>query len=287
MAKSIEREMLIPQSRDEVWLAITDRATLAEWMFPNDFEPRVGHRFAFQVPPNPKVNFEGLTVHCEVLECEPPSKQGGGKLTFSWSAGELANTQVSFRLEPDGKGTRLLFTHSGFDLSLAFGEQAFKGAEYGWAKMLGQLVDVVAARSPVFSTQRVISASSRQIFAAFEQAEKLAAWWGPSGFTNTFEQFDFKPGGRWVFVMHGPNGIDYPNENVFREIEPDTKIVIEHIVEPLFKLTVVLTPRGEQTHLSWVQVFESAEFAAKVRAIIEPANEQNLDRLEAVLGKGE
>jgi uncharacterized protein YndB with AHSA1/START domain len=45
-----------------------------------------------------------------------------------------------------------------------------------------------------------------------------AQWWGPEGFANTFAQFEFKPGGRWVFVMHGPNGANYPNESVFREI---------------------------------------------------------------------
>ncbi|HQR05976.1 MAG TPA: SRPBCC domain-containing protein [Gemmatales bacterium] len=139
MSKTIQREMVFAQPREQVWQAITDSTTLAEWMFPNDFEPRVGHHFMFQVPANPKVNFDGLTVNCEVLECEAPSR-----LVFSWSAGALDNTKVSFRLEPDGNGTRLLFEHAGFDLSQDFGEQAFKGAEYGWAKMLKQLGVVVA-----------------------------------------------------------------------------------------------------------------------------------------------
>jgi uncharacterized protein YndB with AHSA1/START domain len=139
MAESIRREVLFPQSREKVWRAIANSAALAEWMFPNDFEPRVGHQFTFQVPPNPKVNFDGLVVRCEVLECEPP-----GRLAFSWSAGGLDDTRVSFRLEPDGEGTRLLFEHSGFDLSQPFGEQAFRGAEFGWAKMLKQLSAVVA-----------------------------------------------------------------------------------------------------------------------------------------------
>jgi uncharacterized protein YndB with AHSA1/START domain len=81
-------------------------------------------------------------VHCEVLECEPPSR-----LVFSWSAGgPVENTQVSFQLETDGEGTRLLFEHSGFDLSHPFGNQAFKGAQFGWAKMLEQLAAVVAGR---------------------------------------------------------------------------------------------------------------------------------------------
>jgi uncharacterized protein YndB with AHSA1/START domain len=133
--------------------------------------------------------------------------------------------------------------------------------------------------------ERVLSASPREVFAAFERAELLARWWGPAGFTNTFERFEFEPGGRWVFVMHGPNGADYPNESVFREIRPDTRIVIEHVVEPWFRLTVTLTARGEQTHLDWEQVFESAEVAATMRALAGTANEQVLDRLEGVLAR--
>ena len=132
-------------------------------------------------------------------------------------------------------------------------------------------------------TERVLSASPRSVFAAFEKPESLARWWGPKDFTNTFERFEFHPGGRWVFVMHSPNGTDYPNENVFREVQPDSKIVIEHIAKPWYRLTVTLTARGDKTHLAWVQEFESVEFAAKMRPICEPANEQNLDRLESLL----
>jgi uncharacterized protein YndB with AHSA1/START domain len=129
----------------------------------------------------------------------------------------------------------------------------------------------------------VLDASQREIFAAFERPELLARWWGPKDFTNQFEQFEFKPGGRWVFVMHGPNGGNYPNRSVFREIQPNAKIVIGHESSPRFTLTVTLTARGNQTHLAWVQEFESAEIAARMRRICEPANEQNLDRLQALL----
>jgi len=136
-------------------------------------------------------------------------------------------------------------------------------------------------------TGRLLSASPRQVFAAFEQADQLDRWWGPSGFTNSFERFEFRPGGRWVFVMHGPDGADYPNECVFRVVEPDTRIVIEHVVAPWFTLTVTLTARGEQTLLGWVQAFQSPEVAATLRPVCEPANEQNLDRLQALLaGQG-
>jgi uncharacterized protein YndB with AHSA1/START domain len=137
--------------------------------------------------------------------------------------------------------------------------------------------------SAAVSTERLLSANPRQVFAAFEQPDRLARWWGPSGFTNTFQQFEFKPGGRWVFVMHGPNGASYPNESVFREIRPDTKIVIEHVVKPWYRLTVTLTARGDRTHLTWVQEFENPEAAARMRRLTETANEQNLDRLQSLL----
>jgi uncharacterized protein YndB with AHSA1/START domain len=135
----------------------------------------------------------------------------------------------------------------------------------------------------VVSTERLLSVGSRKVFAAFEQPDRLSQWWGPNGFTNTFEQFEFTPGGRWVFMMHGPNGANYPNEAVFREIQPDTRIVIEHVLQPRFTLTVTLTARGDKTHLAWVQEFESPEVAARMRPICEPANEQNLDRLQSLL----
>lgn len=139
MNNTIQREILVPQPQEQVWRAITDSSTLAEWMFPNDFEPRVGHHFTFQVPGKPEANFDGLTVRCEVLECEAPNR-----LVFSWSAGgPVENTRVSFLLEASGEGTRILFEHAGFDLSQPFGEQAFQGAKFGWAKMFGQLSTVL------------------------------------------------------------------------------------------------------------------------------------------------
>ena len=137
MKKSVVRELVFPQSRDAVWRALTDRASLAEWMFPNDFEAREGHRFTFQVPPNPQAKFDGLVVHCEILKCVPLQE-----LSFSWVAGEV-DTRVEYRLEAEGSGTKVYFEQSGFEQ-----ENAYKGAGYGWNLMHGALTALLA-RNPI------------------------------------------------------------------------------------------------------------------------------------------
>ena len=140
-----------------------------------------------------------------------------------------------------------------------------------------------AVTSSTFRTERFVSAPPHEVFAAFSRADRLARWWGPNGFSNTFEVFEFVPGGRWAFVMHGPEGTNYPNENVIQEIVADRRIVIRHASQPQFTLSVSLSACGEGTTVTWVQEFDDAEVAKRVRHIVEPANEQNLDRLTTVL----
>jgi uncharacterized protein YndB with AHSA1/START domain len=138
----------------------------------------------------------------------------------------------------------------------------------------------------IFNHSLDIPATPEQVFAAISTPERLALWWGPAGFTNTFSVFEFKTGGRWNLVMHGPNGANYPNENVFGEIVPFKKVVIEHPMQPVFSLSIELNPSARGTLVSWAQAFESAEIAKQIEHIVVPANDENLQRLMAeVLGK--
>lgn len=132
-----------------------------------------------------------------------------------------------------------------------------------------------------FSTSREIPAPVEQVFAALSDPQRLARWWGPAGFTNTFSVCEFKTGGRWSFVMHGPEGDNYPNESVFAEIEAPSSVVVQHVCEPKFRLTIALTASRAGTVVSWAQAFESADVASRIEHIVVPANEQNLDRLSA------
>lgn len=130
-----------------------------------------------------------------------------------------------------------------------------------------------------FNTSREITASVEDVFAAFSDPERLAIWWGPDGFTNAFNVFEFKNGGRWSNTMHSPNGGSPQNESIFELIESPRKIVIRHLSLPLYRLTIELTPSAAGTSVSWSQEFDDAEVASRIEKIIVPANEQNLDRL--------
>jgi len=132
-------------------------------------------------------------------------------------------------------------------------------------------------------TRRVLPHPPGAVFAAFARPELLARWWGPNGFTNTFEVFDFRAGGRWTFVMHGPDGSHHPNESVFEAVDEPSRVVIRHLSVPPFVLTVGLEADGGGTAVTWAQEFADPETAARLLALVGPANEQNLDRLQAVL----
>lgn len=135
-------------------------------------------------------------------------------------------------------------------------------------------------------TSRDLPFTPEAIYGAFESPELLATWWGPEGFTNSFEAFDFTVGGRWKFVMHGPDGKSYPNDSFFEALEPTNKVVIRHDCAPYFTLTVRLEPVDGGTRLTWEQAFDDAQTALAVSRIVGTANEQNLDRLTRTLQAG-
>jgi uncharacterized protein YndB with AHSA1/START domain len=85
----------------------------------------------------------------------------------------------------------------------------------------------LAARE-IIST-RVVGAARELVFKALTDPDHLAHWWGPKGFTNTFHEFDLRPGGTWRFVMHGPDGVNYQNKSVFVEIVKPERLVFEHV----------------------------------------------------------
>lgn len=75
---------------------------------------------------------------------------------------------------------------------------------------------------------RAIDAPPELVFEAFTEVRHLSQWWGPTGFTTTTRAFEFRVGGAWDFVMHGPDGTDYPEWITWAEITPPRRIEFVH-----------------------------------------------------------
>ena len=134
-------------------------------------------------------------------------------------------------------------------------------------------------------TTRVFDAPRELVFKAWTDPDHLARWWGPQGFTNTFHEFDLRPGGVWRFVMHGPDGADYQNKSVFVEITKPARIVFDHVSGPRFQVTATFAEQAGRTEVTFRMLFETAAECDKVKAYAIQGNEQNFDRLEAELAK--
>jgi uncharacterized protein YndB with AHSA1/START domain/ribosomal protein S18 acetylase RimI-like enzyme len=132
-------------------------------------------------------------------------------------------------------------------------------------------------------TSRLIDAPPARVFDAIRDPAQLTRWWGPAGFTSTFDAFEFRPGGHWRFVLHAPDGKDYPNHNQFGDIVANERVVVRHVEGHYFELTITLADEGGKTRVSWRMEFPSAEELAGIAEYVRPANEQNLDRLMAVV----
>ncbi len=136
MKRDIRIEVTYPYSPARVWRALTDSAELAQWLMPNDFQPRLGHKFQFRTKPQP--GWRGV-VDCEVTELDEARR-----LTYTWTGEpDKRGTKVTWTLEPVEGGTKLRLEHTGFEglggLLLTF----IMGP--GWGKMLHKGIPAVLA----------------------------------------------------------------------------------------------------------------------------------------------
>src|SRR6266849_4624648 len=127
--------------------------------------------------------------------------------------------------------------------------------------------------------ERVFNAPLDLVWSVWSDPEHLKNWWGPFGFTNTFEEFEFHTGGNWRFVMHGSNGVAFPNHNLFVEIQRPNLLVIDHLENPRFRMTVTFEELGEQTRILFRQAFESVEAFEAVKPYAIPGGQQTFDKL--------
>ncbi len=133
-------------------------------------------------------------------------------------------------------------------------------------------------------SSRVFNYSPELLFRAWSEPDHLKNWWGPAGFTNTFNEFDFREGGRWRFVMHGPEKGNYVNECEFLSIVPGSRIAWKRHTQPYFNVEAAFSEIVQgKTLLVFKMIFETEKDCAKVKKFAVDKNEENFDRLELEL----
>ncbi len=135
-------------------------------------------------------------------------------------------------------------------------------------------------------TRRLIDAPRELVYEAFTDPKHVGHWFGPEGFVTTTRSMDVRPGGKWIFVMRGPDGTDWPNVVTYQEVTPPSRLryVHGHDEEPdMFSVVVTFDDEGGKTALTMRAVFKTAaarEFVARERGAVEGA-EQTVARLDA------
>lgn len=131
--------------------------------------------------------------------------------------------------------------------------------------------------------ERMLNAPIELVWEVWTNPDHIKNWWGPNGFTNTISKMDVKQEGEWNLVMHGPDGTDYKNKSVFKEIVKHKKIVYEHVSGPNYLATIEFEEQGDKTFLRWHMLFPTKEaFIQVVKTFkADQGLKQNIDKLTA------
>lgn len=109
---------------------------------------------------------------------------------------------------------------------------------------------------------RVFNAPRRLVFEAHSKPEHVRQWWGRKGATLTTCDMDFRPGGRWRYVMRKANGKEYAFRGEYREIIPPERLVQTFEVEGMPGTgleTLIFTEHDGKTTLTTTSRFDSRE----------------------------
>lgn len=148
----------------------------------------------------------------------------------------------------------------------------------------------VACKPNEYRLIRIYDAPVKDVWHAWTDLEQIAKWWGPRGFTITTLSKDLRTGGTWKYVMHGPDGTDYPNTTVYHEVEVGKRMVYDHggneDQPPLFRVTVTFADVDGKTEMDMTCAFASDHVAKQMKQFIcEAGGNTTWDRLAEFLAK--
>jgi uncharacterized protein YndB with AHSA1/START domain len=291
--------------RELVFKAWTEKDRLAKWWGPkglklgvSKLELRPGGTFHYSMITPTGQSMWGKFVYRDISSPQRLvfvssfSDEKGGitrhPMSATWPL-EVLST-VTFT-EQGGKTTVTLHGHpiNASDEELKTFEEGRKSMQQGFGGTFEQLIAYLASEDTSdreIHLTRVFDAPRELVFKAWTSPKHLAQWWGPNGFTTTTHEMDFRPGGVWRFMMHGPDGTDYPNRITYDEIVEPERITYSHGGDDTpvdHQVSAIFTEQGDKTHLSFRMVFRSKEERdriAREHGAVEGGN-QTLGRLAA------
>jgi len=133
---------------------------------------------------------------------------------------------------------------------------------------------------------KLVNAPRKLVWEVWTNPDHIKNWWGPNGFTNTISKMEVKPGGVWDFIMHGPDGTNYKNKSIYKEVRKYERLVYDH-VSPNFQFTVTFSEKENKTLIAIQMLFETAEERDKVVKAFKAdvGLKENMYKLEGYLRK--
>jgi uncharacterized protein YndB with AHSA1/START domain len=289
--------------RELVFKAYTDSTLIPQWWGPRGFTTTVDQmdvrpggvwRFVQRGPDGSEYAFNGV-----YREIAPPQRIVS---TFEFE-GMPGHVSVETLTLEEHTGKTKVTSMSLFQTVEDRDGMLQSGMEAGAAETYDRFAELLEAlqeeRNPAATSSPATEPSDREIvftrlfdaprelvWEAWTDPQQVVQWWGPRGFTTTTHEMAVRPGGVWRFIMHGPDGTDYPNKIVYTEVVPPERLAYTHGSDDgdesgQFQVTVTFTDQDGKTRLTMRSLFASAEERDKVvkeYGAIEGGN-QTLDRL--------
>ena len=264
---------ILDAPRELVFKLWADPHHLAQWWGPKDFtnpvcefdaRPGGAIRVHMRAPDGTVYPMGG-----EVKEVDPPHRIVFTATAHADENGEpfITNLNTVTFEEMDGKTKMTL--HVSVLQTGPGSEEPLEGMEQGWSESLERLLDLAGfsagTESRHITATRLVDAPRELVWKVWTEAEHVAPWWGPKGFTSTIQEMDVRPGGKWRLIMHGPDGTDYKNESTYVEVVKPQLLVYDHFA-PNFRFCAAFIAEGDKTLVSVRMLFPSTELRDNIAA---------------------
>ena len=238
---------------ERVFDAWTEPAKLARWFGPDGFTTRT-HAFDLRPGGAWRHTMRGpdgkeYPNHVVFVEVEHARK-----LVYDHVSPPPFRTTVTF--EPDAAGTRMDFRMVFSDPNAYKVATEVHGAREGLQQTVARLASLIESNPteehpmtttqvPTLKLERTFNATPERLWAHWVEPKKYAKWLNPAGIDLVVHEWDARPGGKVRFDMPQPDGNKNPQEGVFHEMVPFTRIVSGD-ADKTFLLTVRFVPVDEK-----------------------------------------